>query len=310
LKQVSPGTIALVAAAPASLEASLQAFGAGADDFVIKPVDGATLRTSVAKARHWRAQIDNLRSLNSELLKLREERTTGLPESDRLRDEFMAAASHDLKNAVTLIKGFSEVLLRRVRESVPDLQGLTEGLEIIDRQAEAIRLLADQLLDSSRIEAGSLDLQIDECDLRDCIAAVLGVLSPEERERVVLELPDAWLTGKWDRTRLEQVLLNLVGNALKFSPESEPVSVKVERRTQEIEVAVTDRGMGVPPEELPRLFQRFYRTAEARSSGVQGTGLGLYICSGIIVAHGGRLWVESAGEGQGATFRFTLPLTA
>jgi signal transduction histidine kinase len=137
---------------------------------------------------------------------------------------------------------------------------------------------------------------------------VLARLNPEERARVDVALPDAPLAGEWEQQRVEQVLANLVGNALKYSPESERVSVTVERRAREIQVAVGDRGMGIPPEELPRLFGRFYRTPQALASGLSGTGLGLYISRGIVVAHGGRIWAESPGEGRGATFRFTLPV--
>ncbi len=94
---------------------------------------------------------------------------------------------------------------------------------------------------------------------------------------------------------------------MKYSAEGERVNVVVERRATGIEVAVSDRGMGIPATELPRLFERYYRTPQAHASGMAGSGLGLYICRGIIEAHGGRLWAESPGEGQGATFRFTLP---
>jgi two-component system, OmpR family, phosphate regulon sensor histidine kinase PhoR len=138
---------------------------------------------------------------------------------------------------------------------------------------------------------------------------VLARLNPEERARVDLALPDAAVAGEWEQTRIEQVLANLVGNALKYSPESERVTVAVERRAREIEVAVSDRGMGIPPQELPRLFERFHRTPQALASGLSGTGLGLYISRGVIAAHGCRLWAESPGERQGATFRVTLPVT-
>jgi signal transduction histidine kinase len=124
---------------------------------------------------------------------------------------------------------------------------------------------------------------------------------------VVGALLDAPLAGDWDRTRVEQVFDNLVGNALEYSPASAPGSVRGERRAGEGEVAVRDRGIGIPPGELARLFARFYRMPQALASGLPGTGPGPYICRGIIAAHGGRLWAESAGEGQGATFRFTVP---
>jgi signal transduction histidine kinase len=145
------------------------------------------------------------------------------------------------------------------------------------------------------------------CDLGECLAAVLARLGSAGRDRVDAILVAQPLAGDWDGQKIERVLANLLGNALKYSPPSERIRVEAERRGGEILVAVSDNGMGVVAAELSRLFERFHRTPRAQASGLAGTGLGLFICRGIVEAHGGRIWAESPGDGQGTTFRFTLP---
>lgn len=229
-------------------------------------------------------------------------------ELDRLKEEFIATASHDLKSPLTSIWGHTQLLLRRVRAPAPNLHQIAHWLAVIDVQTTAMTRLLDDLLDASRIQGGRIELRTAPCDVGACLDTVLARLNPQERARVDVALTDAPLAGDWEQKRIEQVLANLVGNALKYSPASERVGVAIERRAREIEVAVSDRGMGIPPEELPRLFERFHRTPQALASGLSGTGLGLYIAQGIVAAHRGRIWAESPGEGQGSTFRFTLPV--
>jgi PAS domain S-box-containing protein len=237
-----------------------------------------------------------------------EERLGVLEELNRVTEEFIATASHDLKSPLTSIRGYTQLLLRRARSASPDVDQVAKGLAVIESQTAAMSRLVDVLLDASRIQAGGLELRTSPCDLGECLANALALLSPRDAQRVEVALPDAPLAGDWEQDRVEQVLANLVGNALKYSPETEPVRVEVTRGARYIEVAISDRGMGIPPQELPLLFERFHRTPQARSSGLSGTGLGLYICSGIITAHRGRIWAESPGAGLGATFRFTLPI--
>ena len=227
---------------------------------------------------------------------------------DRLKDELISTASHDLKAPLTSLRGYAQLLLRRTEQAAlaPDM--LAEGLRVIDTQAQAMTRLLDDLLDASRIRAGQFGLRRELCDLADCIEAVAARLNELDRERLRVAFGSGPLTGWWERTKIEQVVGNLVGNALKYSPRERSVSVSAERNSHEIYVAVSDQGMGIEANHMPRLFQRFYRTEGALASGLPGTGLGLYICRGIVEAHGGRLWAESAGRGQGATFRFTLPL--
>lgn len=236
-----------------------------------------------------------------------EKRVDVLEQVNRLKEEFIATASHDLKGPLTSIQGYTQLLLRRTRGASPDIEQVARGLAVIEAQTEAMTRLLNHLLDASRIQSGVLDLRTSPSELSESVERVLTRLNPLERARIDVELPDAPLAGEWEQPRIEQVLANLIGNALKYSPESERVGVTVERHPQEIQVTVRDRGMGIPTEEVARLFQRFHRTPQARESGLPGTGLGLYISSGVVEAHGGRIWAESAGVGQGAAFHFTLP---
>jgi len=261
-----------------------------------------------------RARVDDL---EGELTRVTDERdalqdladvhAAELEDLGRIKEEFIATASHDLKTPLTSILGYAQYVNRLLNGPSPDLEKAVHGMAVIQEQARAMTRLLDDLLDASRIQVGAFGLRPAPCDINTCLTTILVRLTPDECERVDVMLAHAPLSGQWDQKRLEQVLANLVGNALKYSPEDERVSVVVERRPGGIEVAVRDRGMGIPATELRRLFERYYRTPQAHESGLAGSGLGLYVCCSIITAHGGRIWAESSGEGQGATFRFTLP---
>ncbi len=248
------------------------------------------------------------RSREQAALALSEKRFAELEELDRLKDEFITIASHDLKSPLTSITGYAQMLRRLMGMPTLDTGAVLDGLGVIVNQVAAMTRLLDDLLNASLIQARALELDITSCDLLECLDTILRRLNPEERGRVGLEVPDMPLVGDWDQRRIEDALGNLLRNALKYSPENERVTVVLEQRPGEVEVAVIDRGMGIAPEELSQIFQRFHRTWQGRASGLPGIGLGLYICHGIITRHGGRIWAESPGEGKGATFRFILPV--
>ena len=305
VREIAPNTLALVVAAAGRQDVVLEALGAGADDVLVEPVSAAALRASFGRSEHWRSQVTALRVRNAEL-----ESLAALADLDRIKEDFIVTAGHDLKGPLTSIRGHSQLLLRGLRSPEPDLARLARGLAVIDAQAVAMTRLLDYLLDASRVQAGQLALRPAPCDAGECLATVLASLSPEESDRVDVTLDDAPLAGVWDRLRVEEVLANLVRNALKYSAPTARVTVRVERQANAVAVSVRDAGMGIPPEELAHLFTRFRRTSQAHASGLTGTGLGLYICRGIIEAHAGQIWAESPGEGRGSTFRFTLPTTA
>ncbi|GAC1406012.1 MAG: hypothetical protein NVSMB52_19650 [Chloroflexota bacterium] len=256
--------------------------------------------------------VDDVEELRAERDALRETVESGAAELKnlaRLRDEFISTASHDLKSPLTSILGGAQMVERLLTEPNIDTEKTIRWARVIQDQARSMTLMVNDLLDASRVQSGAFHLRLSPCVLDECVATAMGRLGPDRQARIHIEVPPGPIGGLWDRHRIEQVLSNLVDNALKYSPDGDLIRVTAEAQPQEVEVSVNDRGVGIPGRELSRLFQRFYRTAEATAGGVPGTGLGLFICEQIITAHGGRLWAESLGTGYGSTFRFTLPIT-
>jgi signal transduction histidine kinase len=223
---------------------------------------------------------------------------------DRLR-EFVADVSHELRTPIAALRLYTELL------SSDDVDEATrqEFLERSTEQIGRLEWLSTNLLDLSRIDAGIFPLDIGDGDLRDPIQAVVQALSEEAVERgVALDsvVPAQSVEMRFDRERIIQLMTNLIGNALKFTPRGGGVSVLLEEDADEVTVVVRDTGPGIPADELPRIFERFYRgtnTGEARAS---GSGLGLAIVRSIVEMHGGRIDLTSE-VGRGTEFRITLP---
>ena len=164
------------------------------------------------------------------------------------------------------------------------------------------------LLDSSRIVLGDLALVPDACDLVTVIDEALAVADPELTGRVSQDIrPGVVTTGRWDADRLEQVFANLLSNALKYSPPETPVRLTIDGDDATVRVAIHDQGIGVSSDDLPRLFERYTRGRNAMAAGIEGFGLGLYLCRGIVEAHGGSIWAESTGAGHGTSIHIMLP---
>jgi two-component system phosphate regulon sensor histidine kinase PhoR len=230
---------------------------------------------------------------------------TRLKQLERTRKEFVANVSHELRTPLSLIKGYVETLLDGARDD-PEISA--KFLQTIDRNAERLKLLIEDLLTISELESGRVKLNLQGIPLRGVSEKVLADYKDRaEAKKVKLfdEVPDLRIRG--DADRLEQVLGNLVDNAIKYGrPEG---TVKISARSlngKEVEVAVQDDGPGIPPEALERVFERFYRVDKARSREQGGTGLGLSIVKHIVQSHGGRVWATSE-VGEGASFYFTLP---
>ena len=223
---------------------------------------------------------------------------------DRLR-EFVADVSHELRTPIAALRMYTELL----REDDVDEATRAEFLERSTQQIGRLEWLSTNLLDLSRIDAGIFPLDMREGDLRDPVQATVQALSEVAVARGVSldsEVPGEAVEMRFDRERIIQLLTNLVGNALKFTPRGGAVSVKVEEADERVLIEVSDTGPGIPAEELPHVFERFYRgtnTGEARAS---GSGLGLAIVRSIVEMHGGEIEVASV-IGEGTEFRITLP---
>ena len=232
---------------------------------------------------------------------------TPLREFDRARDTFIAVATHELKNPLTSLRACTQLLLRRV-DRLPLNSQDRRSLEVINDQAQRLERLIRRLLDASRIQLGRLELKLEPVDLVALTRQVIeGYQAAAVRHRIVLEAPDAGVSGCWDRDALAEVLHNLVENAVRYSPDGGEVRVDIQAVESGVEVRVSDKGPGIASEEQSRIFERFYRSPQQSSPGC--LGLGLYICRQIVELHGGRIWVESV-EGRGTSFRFVLPTQA
>ena len=232
---------------------------------------------------------------------------SALKELERLREEWTSVIAHDLRQPVTIILGYADRLHRLLQRRAPMADQETSLEHIRVSAANLNRMIAD-LLDFSRIEAHLLTLQEQPVDLPGLVQTVverMAAVTAGHPVRVVVE--DSIPRIEVDPGRIEQVLDNLISNAAKYGYPNTDILVAVARRDHTVELAVTNRGDGIPPEDLPNLFTRFYRRRTALERRVAGLGLGLYITRGIVEAHGGRIWAESI-PGQTTTFHVTLPL--
>ncbi len=231
---------------------------------------------------------------------------TPLEEQERLRAEFLAMVSHELRMPLTSVMGAGTTLLNAADLDPAEMR---QFFRIIVDRAEHMRYLIGDLLDVARIQTGALPVDPEPSELHPLVEEAGGRFrSADARNPLDVELAEGLPQAMADRRRIVQVLGNLLSNAAGYSPDGSPITVTAVRDGVHVAVSVADRGRGIPAELLPELFRKFSRASgEATASGVDGSGLGLAICRGIVEAHGGRIWAESDGPGLGARFTFTLP---
>ncbi len=233
-----------------------------------------------------------------------------LQDSDQLKDRFLSIASHELKTPITSIRGQAQLAMRRLakqKASSPEIEGLHTTLSKINEQTTRLTTLIDELLDVSSIRAGKVELRKRECEL---VALCRGIVEDQQLlsgRSIELDAELATIALIADQERLAQVLVNLVTNALKYSPEDKVVWVRVSHCETQALIEVRDSGKGIAEQQLPYIYNTFYRTPDAQASSKFGLGLGLSICKDIVERHGGRIWCESK-LGKGSTFFVELPL--
>jgi two-component system sensor histidine kinase KdpD len=225
-------------------------------------------------------------------------------ETERLRSTLLSSVSHDLRTPLASITGAASSLLDAGAELPPEAR--RELLETVHEEAGRLNRLVANLLDMTRLEAGALHVRKEWLPIEEIVGAALTRMEPRLRGRQLqTRLPPELPLVPVDDVLIEQVLVNLLENAVKYTPNDTPIEVSASADTRELTVEVADRGPGLPPGEEERVFEKFRRLeARGRQGGV---GLGLAICRGIVAAHGGRTWADNRAGG-GAVFRFTLPL--
>jgi PAS domain S-box-containing protein len=231
-----------------------------------------------------------------------------LRQVDQFKTTFLNTAAHELRTPLLPVKSQFYLLKRRLLEQ-GDPETLA-GLTILDRNITRLSSLVEDLLDAARYQAGHVTLQPQEADLRAVVEEAVGSFRQAAKDRSLdLHLaPGGSGRLRFDARRITQVLYNLLGNAVKFTPDGGRIEVECRIGPAEATVRVTDSGFGLSPDDIAKLFQPFAQLRESVVPGQRGSGLGLYISRGFIEAHGGRIWAESPGPGQGSTFSFTLPV--
>jgi two-component system phosphate regulon sensor histidine kinase PhoR len=262
------------------------------------------------------APVERRLAVNAVPLRLGEDATgvvmvlhdvTELRRLEQVRTEFVANVSHELRTPLTAIQGYLETLLSGALE---EREHARRFLEIVFRHTERLGRLLNDLTDLSNIELGRVALRFEPVRLDEVVDSVLAIIAPKAeagRVTLVTDVPSGLPAVNADRDRLAQILINLVDNAVKYTPAGGRVTARArETAPAAVEVSVADTGVGIPAADLPRITERFYRVDKARSRELGGTGLGLAIVKHLVLAHGGELAIASV-EGQGTTVRFTLP---
>lgn len=241
---------------------------------------------------------------------------------EKLKDEFVSVVSHELRTPLTAIKGYTQHLMRRLDKRLREKRPLAgaehtqkelpesydlRSLQIVQSQSEQLERLVNDLLDLSRVQWGELNLQYSSFYLADVLIerTQLAQVSAEDYTITLnIQTQDSRIVA--DKLRISQVVGNILDNAIRFSPQGRQVTVELKEENNEYLVSITDQGIGVRPEYIDHIFERFYRVRNVTSRQSSGIGLGLFVARAIIEAHGGRIWVSS-DEGLGSTFSFTLP---
>jgi signal transduction histidine kinase len=244
---------------------------------------------------------------NARLFREIEEKSRELATASRHKSEFLANMSHELRTPLNAIIGFSEVLSERMFGEINEKQA--EYLDDILESGRHLLSLINDILDLSKIEAGRMELEATDFDLPSAIESTLMLVRERAHRRGITlarNIDERLAMIRGDERKVKQVLLNLLSNALKFTPEGGQIGVQAELRDGAAEISVTDTGVGIAPEDQETVFEEFRQVGLA-SKKVEGTGLGLAISRKFIELHGGKIWVKSQ-VGAGSTFAFTLPL--
>lgn len=246
------------------------------------------------------ARVDELGQLARDFNRMAE----NLENTEALRRQLIGDVSHELRTPLTAIKGSLEALIDGVLPAEP------ETFEHIYQEADRLQRLVNDLQELSRVEAGAFKLDLQPLVLADLLKTVMSRLDRQYADKGVrlgTDIPSDLPGIMADADRLSQVLFNLVGNALQYTPAGGQVTVAAQRQGGEVLVSVQDTGIGIGADHLPHVFDRFYRADQSRSRTSGGSGIGLTIARHLVEAQGGRIWAESPGEGKGSTFAFTLP---
>ena len=310
-KEINPDAAVIMITGYASVETAVDAVNQGAYAYFVKPVNPEEIKTAIANAiKQQRLAQENRRLVESlqHSNRLAFEANKELKDATQAKSDFLAHMSHELRTPLNVVIGFSELILDGVPGKVNEEQ--KQCLNDILGSGKHLLNLINDILDLSKIESGKMELRLRNFSLPDLVdslrSEMILILTPR---RQVLEVSvEKKLTSiHADKAKVRQVLLNLLSNATKFTPDGGKLAIEAVRDGAWCQVSVTDNGIGIKEENLEKIFESFCQIESPLTENKGGTGLGLTIARQIVEKHGGRIWVES-GYRKGSRFIFTLPL--
>lgn len=305
IAKFNPETLMVLLTGHGTIDSALEAMKRGASDYLTKPINLDELMIRLRKVLEERQRFISLKDYAAELERANQE----LKKIDEMKSEFVSVASHELRTPLAAIKNVVQLMLQGKTGEINENQ--KKFLSMAERNINRLASILNSLLDLSRIESGKIGLKFEELDLRGSIEFILSSLKPQADGKSIqlkMEIQGELPYVYGDREKVEQILTNLLGNALKFTPEGGEISVSAKLFEEEenmVAVSVRDSGIGIPEDQLDKIFEKFHQVEDSLRRSITGTGLGLAITKGLVEAHHGKIWAKSE-SGKGSTFTFTL----
>lgn len=291
-----------------TIDSALEAMKGGASDYLMKPLNLEEMIVRLRKVLQERQRFMRLRDFAAHLERTNQE----LKRIDEMKSEFVSIASHELRTPLATIKNAVQLILRGKTGEINETQ--SNFLSIAEKNIIRLTNILNNLLDLSRIESGKIGMNFEEMDLKGPIDFTVSSLKPQadgKSIRLQTEIPKELPPVYGDREKIERILMNLIGNALKFTPEGGDVAVSAklaDGSTSRVAISIRDSGIGIPADQLGKIFEKFCQVDGLLHRSPSGTGLGLAITKGLVEALQGKIWVESE-LGKGSTFTFILPVS-
>jgi signal transduction histidine kinase len=307
-----PETLTIMMTGHGTIDSALEAMKRGASDYLTKPINLEEMMLRLRKVMEERQRFISLKDYAAGLEKTNQE----LRRIDSIKSEFVSVASHELRTPLAAIKNAVQLMLSGETGEINKDQ--EKFLSMAERNINRLTNILNDLLNLSRIESGKIELKFKNIELKDIIELAASSLRPHadgKSIQIEVEIPEQLPTVYADQDKIEQILTNLIGNAVKFTPDGGKILIAAEPFPHDkqggdgkmIAISVKDTGVGIPAEHLEAIFEKFHQVEGSLHRSVSGTGLGLAITKGLVEAHQGKIWAESEVE-KGSTFIFTLPI--
>jgi signal transduction histidine kinase len=308
IAQAKPEILTVLMSGHGSIDSALEAMKKGASDYLTKPLNLDELVIRLCKVLDEKQRFLSLKDYAYELERANKE----LRKIDEIKSEFVSVASHELRTPLAAIKNAVQLMMSGKTGEINENQA--KFLSMAERNINRLTNILNDLLDLSRIESGKIDIKFEELDVRIPIEFVASTLKPQADAKsiqIVVEVTQHLPAVYGDQEKIEQILTNLIGNAIKFTPEGGKVVVStqpLDAQERKLAISVRDTGIGIPKDQLEKIFEKFHQVEGSLHRLVSGTGLGLAITKGLVEANYGTIWVESE-VGKGSVFTFTLPMS-